>query len=312
MSCGDAWGERVSALLDGELSPDEERDTVRHLSTCRACSAFRDRLLADQSAFLTVLGLAAGAAATAPVALPRKYAAAVAARRGWGRRESWYLATGLAAGLVVGLMLAYASRSSVAPTLATLVDVTGRVSVTNSGAAGVAVQSGLRVRPERVVSVAGAMPPEVVTGPASTATLRTPDGSTIELGERTRLALASADRLVLTAGRVTADLPVPRPPTEFAVTAGGYDFVALGTRYSVVVNQQGYWLVLERGHILVRRGALDLLSREADAGAPAAIYCVTPDGRAEDASQSSALPPDVLGVVGPRGQRTSAPGWLGR
>jgi anti-sigma factor RsiW len=41
---GDHLGELLSALVDSELTPEEERQAERHLATCPACRAERDRL----------------------------------------------------------------------------------------------------------------------------------------------------------------------------------------------------------------------------------------------------------------------------
>lgn len=302
----------MSALLDGELSPDEERDTVRHLSTCRACSAFRDRLVGDRSAFLTVLNRAASAAATAPVLIPRKYAAAASARRGWGRRESWYLAAGLAAGLIVGLVLAYSSRRNPPIDAGKLVAASGEVDLVNSAAVTISVSPGLPVRPQRVTSFGQPVPAWVRTGPGGAAVVVTADGSRIEIAEDTQLRFDSSDHLTLDSGRVSAELPDPRPPTEFVISTAACDFVAVGTVFSVISNRQGYWLVLERGQVLVRRNDRELVSRQVQTGAPAAIYHVSSEGRVDEVPYSSSLPPEVLGAIESGGERVPAAERLGR
>ena len=42
---GDHFGELLSALLDGEVTPEEAAATEAHLATCPDCRAERDRLL---------------------------------------------------------------------------------------------------------------------------------------------------------------------------------------------------------------------------------------------------------------------------
>lgn len=239
MTCLDH--DRLHALLDGALTPDDARSAERHLAECAACQTERDAVARLRDAATAILSLGrvaprrmppfavlAARAAAAPVAIPadREIQATVVvpitASAGARGRPGWRHVAPLAAAACVGLVVVYATRAGESAPAA---DVTS---------AGTARPAAAPAEPRVAAPQVGVAAAPVTSGRADAASAREPlflplrvsfssgapsrrgdalAGSTLE----SPAARASAEPATATDGPPTAAPAAPPRETEPAV-----------------------------------------------------------------------------------------------
>jgi anti-sigma factor RsiW len=110
---GEHLGELLSALLDSELTPEEERHAERHLATCPTCRAERDQLAQLRDAVRDL----------PPLDLPPPVWVQVMRAGRRRARPTAFVGAAAAAVALLGLVVVPAQQHHVTPQMAHLVQV---------------------------------------------------------------------------------------------------------------------------------------------------------------------------------------------
>jgi ferric-dicitrate binding protein FerR (iron transport regulator) len=255
----------MSDALAGDVRPEELAQLESHASACAACRVEFDRLLLQDRALAELVG------ETLEAALRERIRERLASeKRGLGRR----LLVGFAAGLpflITAVLVWKLGRSDRLPPIATIVEVTGEVFLTQEDqsdraaiGSGIAEGEGIQSR-----------------GPRSRAVVRFSDGSELELEGNTRidrLTAGSADRgagkeVALAHGWLGASV-VPQPPGRpMTLISPQARASVVGTRLRLLAGSGSTRLEVDEGKVRLTR------PREGDSvDVPAGQYAVAAPG----------------------------------
>jgi ferric-dicitrate binding protein FerR (iron transport regulator) len=247
VSCNETWGELISALEDGELRPEEAQRVREHLRGCAECTEYRAALVRDRSQYRETLLRAADAVrgtAPAPAGTDEQ------PRSQWGWRQSLYVFAAVTAGLAVGILITSMLTDGRVIEVGQITAAMGHVEVRNSGQHYLDVEEGVRVQVR--VPDEDAQGASLSTGRTGAAVVGLDGAGDLEVGPESEVVVLSEDEVRLDRGWVTARLH-PRPPgDEFSISTARGDYVAVGTRYTVQIEDDRDWLLVDQGVVEAR------------------------------------------------------------
>jgi FecR protein len=227
------------------------------------------------------------------------------ARNSKTHRNRWWAGAGAVLAAAAAALIWHAGATlTVQGTELLLSDIRGNV-VRREGGDGVALAA---------VGGATRIPKtgELVTAAGASARLRTADGLSVELFERSRLALpglgqAPSRSVALLAGSIRCDVPQLAAGQEFAVTTPDATVVVRGTAFSVMVSGMAD---AARTCVRVERGLVVVQSRDTQSlvGPGQSWGCASPTTAASAISSLPAsVPPRVAPIIrSPKPEERSA------